>query len=61
MTNQIEELKQDIIERYNETWPSNSVDGTGMIKLAKDNFARMVNNLIYFVYDAGNSHNFINE
>lgn len=61
MTSQIEELKQDIIERYNETWPSNFADGTGVIKLAKNNFAKMVNSLINLAYDAGNSHDFINE
>lgn len=39
-------LRQDIIDRYNLSWDDEIEDGLGLIQEAKDNFEKLVDNLI---------------
>ena len=41
----VEEIKQDILERYAMSW-DNAEDNMGLIKIAKDNFEYLVSKLI---------------
>lgn len=44
---EIEELKQDLIDRYNMSWEeAHLTDELGVIQLAKDNFRELVEQLI---------------
>lgn len=42
----ISKLRQDIIDRYNLSWDDEIEDGLGLIQEAKDNFEKLVDNLI---------------
>lgn len=44
-----EELKEDIIERYNMSWSKE--DEYGLVKACKDNFRNLINQLIKSVRD----------
>jgi len=51
---EIEELKKDIIERYNMSWVEAHIeDNIGLIQLAKDNFRNLVETLIIRTFEQG--------
>lgn len=41
-----EDIKQDILDRYNQSWPDDMEDTTGLIQASKDNFKELVDLLI---------------
>lgn len=46
-----EEIKEDILDRYNISWDPSVKDTTGMIQECKDNFKRQVELLIKTIKD----------
>jgi hypothetical protein len=51
---EIEELKQDLIDRYNMSWEyAHLTDELGVIQLAKDNFRELVDKFENLVWDKG--------
>lgn len=48
----IEDLRNDIISRYNMSWvDAHMTDDMGLIKACKDNFEQLIDNLIKAVRD----------
>lgn len=56
--NDVEELKKDLIARYNMSWDELGIDDcTGSFQEAKDNFKNLIELLVQKSYEAGqNSH-----
>lgn len=49
----LEQLKEEIISRYEATWDDSPIDTLGIIQKSKENFRFLVENLVTLSYKYG--------